>query len=214
MCKGTGACCYCLCCGGKSALHQVQTSNDTCFSVESKLPWVQDRAHEVIFTCLASRAVHLEMAHSLDTDLCINAHRRFICRRGQVNELRSDNGTNFIATEWELKEALKAWNQDKINKALQQKGVKWTFNPPAAAHHGGVWERLIRSLKRILLSVKLTKDDESLITVMCEVEAILNNRPLTTVSDDPNERWPQTTYCYLECSPCSHQEPLSKRTCT
>ncbi|XP_059907162.1 uncharacterized protein LOC132457130 [Gadus macrocephalus] len=148
----------------------------------------------VIFTCLASRAVHLEVAHSLDTDSCVNALRRFICRRGQVNELRSDNGTNFIAAERELKEALKAWNQDKISKALQQKGVKWTFNPPAAAHHGGVWERLIRSLKKVLLSVikQQILDDESLTTVMCEVEAILNNRPLTTVSDDPNDLEPLT----------------------
>ena len=117
-----------------------------------------------------------------------------ICRRGQVNELRSDNGTNFIAAERELKEALKAWNQDKISKALQQKGVKWTFNPPAAAHHGGVWERLIRSLKKVLLSVikQQILDDESLTTVMCEVEAILNNRPLTTVSDNPNGLEPLT----------------------
>lgn len=147
------------------------------------------KRYGVIFTCLASRAVHLEVAHSLDTDSCINAFRRFICRRGQVSELRSDNGTNFIATEKELKEALKTWNQDKIEQALQQKGVKWTFNPPAAPHHGGVWERLIRLLKRVLLAVTKhqTLDDESLHTVMCEVETILNSRPLTTVSDDPND---------------------------
>ena len=93
-----------------------------------------------------------------------------------------------------MKEALKAWNQDKISKALQQKGVKWTFNPPAAAHHGGVWERLIRSLKKVLLSVikQQILDDEILTTVMCEVEAILNSRPLTTVSDNPNGLEPLT----------------------
>lgn len=67
----------------------------------------------------------------------------------------------------ELKEALEAWNQDKINQAMQQKGEKWTFNPPAAAHHGGVWERLIQMLKRILLSFikQQTLDNESLLTV-------------------------------------------------
>lgn len=84
---------------------------------------------------------------------------------------------------------------------MQQKGVKWTFNPPATAHHGGVWERLIRMLKRILLSVtkQQTLDDESLLTVMCEVEAILNSRPLTTISDDPNDLEPSTPNHLLLC---------------
>ena len=147
------------------------------------------KRYGVIFTCLVSRAVHLEVAHSLDTDSCINALRRFIARRGQVIEMWSDNGTNFISTERELKESLKAWNLNKIERSLQQKGVKWTFNPPAGAHHGGVWERLIRLLKKILLSVtkQQTLDDESLHTVMCEVEAIVNSRPLTTVSSEPND---------------------------
>lgn len=54
------------------------------------------KKYGVIFTCLAVRAVHIELASSLDTDLCINALRRFIARRGQVEEIRSDNGTNFI----------------------------------------------------------------------------------------------------------------------
>lgn len=58
-------------------------------------------------------------------------------------EIRSDNGTNFVATERELKEAIKEWNLSKIEQALQQKNVKWTFNPPYGAHHGGVLERFI-----------------------------------------------------------------------
>lgn len=54
------------------------------------------KKYGVIFTCLAVRAVHIELASSLDTDLCINALWRFIARQGQVEEIRSDNGTNFI----------------------------------------------------------------------------------------------------------------------
>ncbi|KAI2645449.1 Pro-Pol polyprotein [Labeo rohita] len=152
------------------------------------------KRYGVMFTCLTSRAVHLEVAHTLDTDSCVNAFRRFISRRGQVKELRSDNGTNLIAAEKELKEALKSWNVEQIECSLLQKGVKWTFNPPAGAHHGGVWERLIRIVKRILLSVTNQQhlDDEGLATVMCEVESILNSCPLTTLSDDPNDLEPLT----------------------
>lgn len=89
----------------------------------------------------------------------------------------------------ELKEALQELNQDKIQKALLQEGIKWTFNPPHGAHHGGVWERLIQQVKRALYSVlkQQTLDDDTLQTAMCKAEAILNDRPITPSSDDPND---------------------------
>lgn len=69
------------------------------------------------------------------------------------------------------------------------KGIKWIINTPAASHHGGVWERQIRTVRKILNSVlKLQPlDDEGLQTIMCEVEAIINNRPITKTSDDLND---------------------------
>ncbi|TWW59875.1 hypothetical protein D4764_06G0014050 [Takifugu flavidus] len=83
---------------------------------------------------------------------------------------------------------------DQIESSLVQKGVKWTFNPPAGAHHGGIWERIIRMVKRVLSSItnQQSLDDQGLVTVMCEVESILNSRPLTTVSSDPNDLEPLT----------------------
>ncbi len=143
----------------------------------------------MIFTCFNSRAVHLEMAYSLNTDSCICSLRKFMCRRGQVKELISDNGTNFIGAERELREALADINQDKIQKALLRENVKWIFNPPLGSHYGGVWERIIRILKKILCSVlrQQTLDDEGLQTALCEVEAILNDRPITTVSEDAKD---------------------------
>ncbi|XP_032437291.1 uncharacterized protein LOC116731570 isoform X3 [Xiphophorus hellerii] len=147
------------------------------------------KRYGVLFTCPTSRAVHLEVAHTLDTDSCINAIRRFICRRGPVSSIRSDNGTNFVGANRELKEGLAALNQSKIQKALVQDGINWHFNIPAASHHGGIWERLIRSVKSVLTSVlkQQVLDDETLQTVFCEAEAILNDRPITLVSDDPND---------------------------
>lgn len=152
------------------------------------------KRYGVIFTCLACRAVHLEVANSLDTDACINALRRFICRRGQVALIRSDNGTNFIGAERELREALASLNHEQIQGVLQKDGVNWCFNVPAGSHHGGVWERVIRIVRRILSSVLQQQrlDDDGLQTVMCEAEAILNDRPITKLSDDPNDLEPLT----------------------
>lgn len=147
------------------------------------------KKYGVIFTCLAIRAVHIEVASSLDTDSFINALRRFIARRGQVQELRSDNGTNFVGAERELRRAIEDWNQEKISDALSLKGVKWIFNPPGGSHHGGAWERLIRSIRKVLNSTLQIQhlDEEGLQTALCEVESILNSRPITLESVDPND---------------------------
>lgn len=149
------------------------------------------KRYGVIFTCLNTRAIHLEVSFSLDTDSCIDAIRRFIARRGKPKFIRSDNGTNLVGAEKELKEALKTWNINQIHSHLLQSGIDWTFNPPSASHFGGVWERLIRSVRKVLFSVlheqTIHLDDEGLATLFCEVEAILNGRPLTPTSDNPSD---------------------------
>ncbi len=107
------------------------------------------KRYGVIFTCLTSCAIHLEISRSLDTDSCINAIQRFICRRGPVNSIKSDQGTNFISSQRELSESLKSLNYDTIHDMLAMEGVKWEFNPPSTPHYRGVWERLIKSLKKV-----------------------------------------------------------------
>lgn len=106
-----------------------------------------------------------------------------------MKEIWSDNGTNFVGSACELKEALNQLNGGKIEKALLQDGISWRFNPPHGAHHGGVWERLIKQVKSVLQSVlrQQTLNDEALQTAFCEVEAILNDRPITSASDDPGD---------------------------
>lgn len=152
------------------------------------------KRYGVIFTCLSCRAIHLEIAYSLDTDSCIHAIRRFVCRRGQVQHIWSDNGTNLVGAEKELKRALSSLNNDRIQGTLLKRGISWTFNPPGASHHGGVWERLIRSVRWVLSALlhQQSLTDEGLQTLFCEVEAILNNRPITTASSDPFDLEPLT----------------------
>ncbi|XP_067685296.1 uncharacterized protein [Haliotis asinina] len=149
------------------------------------------KRYGVVFTCLAIRAVHLEVACSLDTDSCINAVKRFIARRGPVKSIRSDNGTNLVACERELCEEMENWNHAQINKHLMQKNVSWNFNPPAGSHHGGVWERVIRTVRKVLYSLLhqqvIRLDDECLVTLFCEVESII-----TTSPNDPHDLAPLT----------------------
>lgn len=169
-------------------------------------PWyIKEGRKEVkkyvaLFTCMASRAVHLEVSNTLETDSFLNALRRFICRRGPVRQLRSDQGTNFIGAKRELREALQSMDQSKISAELLKENCDWmTFkmNPPSASHAGGVWERQIRTIRSVL-SALLEKsasslDGESFHTLICETEAIVNSRPLTVDNlSDPESPSPLT----------------------
>ena len=140
----------------------------------------------VLFTCLTTRAVHLEIAHSLDTDSCLMAIRRMIARRGKPAHIWSDNGTSFVGAENELREAIKRLDSERIGDQLSDDGVQWHSNPPSSPHFGVAWERLVQSAKRALKAAagKHCVNDETLLTFMAEVESLMNGRPLTHVSTD------------------------------
>ena len=140
-----------------------------------------------LFTCFSSRAIHIESSNTLETDSFIMALRRFISRRGNVRRIYSDNGTNFIGAQRELRDAIKELDDEKINAFLQLHGgdwMSWKKNPPAASHFGGVWERQIRTIRSILNALLHTHghslNDEAFRTFLTEAEAIVNSRPLTT----------------------------------
>ena len=154
----------------------------------------REKRYGCLFTCLTTRAIHVETAETMDTDSFINCLYRFMARRGEPQLIRSDNGTNFVGAERELRKELEAWNQDRIHEVLSHRGISWLFNPPAASHMGGVWERQIRSVRRVLfaLMTEQVPTSEMLTTLLVIAEGIVNNRPLTPASDDPKDLEPLT----------------------
>ena len=139
------------------------------------------KRYAVIFTCLVSRAVHLEVVYSLSTDSFLSAFRRLIALRGPVLLLRCDQGTNFMGAK----------------ESLLRMGCEFVPNPPKASHRGGAWERMIgvarRVIEGILYEHSSRLDDEGLATLLAETSQVINSRPLTVDSlDDPNSLEPLT----------------------
>jgi hypothetical protein len=143
----------------------------------------------VLFTCMSTRAVHMEILRDMSTPTFINALVRFHSRRPGLRRLYSDQGTNFTGACNALQKAIKEWNAADLAKTLPLRGIEWVFGSPEAPHTGGVWERLVKSAKKHL-SVLFTKDKldvEIFQTILVEVEGILNRRPLTQASSDPRD---------------------------
>lgn len=144
----------------------------------------------VLFTCMTTRAIHIEVIESMDSSCFINALRRFFSIRGPAKQLRSDCGTNFIGACKELKFESTNTNSTSVKNFLSDQGCTWVFNPPHSSHMGGAWERMIGVARRILDSMLLQMGPsqithEVLTTLMAEVSAIVNARPLVPVSSDP-----------------------------
>lgn len=153
------------------------------------------KAWIVLFTCAVYRAIHLEPLTSLSTESFLQALRRFIARRGRPSTVYSDNGTNFRGTDNVLKRI--DWQKITENECYP---IKWKFIPPTAAWWGGWWERLIRSVKTLLVRIlgRSSVNFEELLTILCDVEATINSRPLTYVSDDSDELIPLTPSLFLQ----------------
>ena len=154
------------------------------------------RRHEKIygclFTCLQCRAIHLELAQSLSTDSFILALMTFVNRRGTLVEIHSDNGSNFVGAKNELHNWLTRLDRDKICSKMLESRITWRFSPPLASHRGEIWERMIRSVRKILFSKagKHSMNEEMLWTYLTHAERVVSDRPLTALRDDSNEPSP------------------------
>lgn len=144
-----------------------------------------------IFVCFASKAVHIELVPDLSTNCFIIALRSFIARRGVPRRIYSDNATNFLGARNQLQDLLKAFEEQRsqLQSFAAETGMDWQFIPPRATHFGGLWEAAVKSAKGLLLrqigDASLTEAEVR--THLAEVEAILNSRPLTPCSADPND---------------------------
>ena len=154
-----------------------------------------EKALLVLFTCAVFRCVHIDFVTSLSTETFLNALERFINIRGRPSTMYSDNGKNFVG----LVNLFSKVNWKTVEDSASVKAIKWIFNPPSAAWWGGWWERLIRtvksSLKRMLGNARLNYDQ--LRTCLSHVENIINERPLTLVSEDPSDLIPLTPAMFL-----------------
>jgi hypothetical protein len=151
------------------------------------------KGYIALFVCFATKALHLELVGDLSSQSFLGALKRFISRRGHVANLYSDNGTNFVGARNELSELGEMLKSQKFERdvidRLADRTVRWHFIPPHSPHHGGIWEAGIRSvkshLKRVIGLTSLTY--EEMHTVLTQIEACLNSRPLTPISNDPND---------------------------
>lgn len=140
---------------------------------------------------MVSSAVHLEVVCDNSSEGFIAAFRRFTGRRGICHTLFSDCGTNFIGADALLKKMFTQGTQEysHLSNTFTHDGTTWKFNPPAAPHMGGKWEAAVKSVKfhlhRVIGDTLLTL--EELTTLLIQVEAVLNSRPLEPLSEDPDD---------------------------
>lgn len=156
------------------------------------------KTYIALFVCFATKALHLEAVSDLTSECFLACLRRFMSRRGKCTEIHSDNGTTFVGANNDMKIFFDS-HKNEITDNLANEGVQWKFITPNAPHFGGIWEAGVKStkyhLKRVIGNAILTFEEFA--TVLCQIEACLNSRPLCPISTDPSDDNPLTPAHFL-----------------
>lgn len=158
------------------------------------------KAYLCVFICLVTKALHLELVTDLTTKSFLNAFKRFVSRRGKSLHIYSDNGTTFVSANRELSNFLSQVQcQNSFYNFFTNEVINWHFIPPRSPPFGGIWESAIKAVKyhmrRTIGNASLTY--EEFYTIIVQIEACLNSRPLTPLSSDINDLNPLTQGHFL-----------------
>ncbi|XP_018317371.1 uncharacterized protein [Mycetomoellerius zeteki] len=145
------------------------------------------KGYLAIFVCFSTSAVHIEVVTDYSTEAFIAAYKRFTARRGICATLNSDCGTNFVGADRELRQRFDSASQElkELASILINHGTEWRFIPPAAPHFGDKWEAAVKSTNKVIGDSTLTY--EELTTLVTQIEAVLNSRPLSPLSADADD---------------------------
>ena len=143
----------------------------------------------VIFTCLNTRAVHLEMAVDCTTMELMQVLRRFFAVRGCPAVLLSDNGSQMVGAARELRQMIQGYDPNLLRDFCAKTGTQWIFTTPASPHQNGGAEALVRSCKRAVKNAigEQVLSPFELYTCFMEIGNLVNQRPIGRVPNDPDD---------------------------
>ncbi|GBM55041.1 hypothetical protein AVEN_228203-1 [Araneus ventricosus] len=169
------------------------------------------KSYIVLFTCATTRALHLELAPTMTTESFLMAFRRFISRRGNCRIMYSDNARTFKKSNRELEQISKILLHDNFHDFICNQKITWKFIVERGAWWGGFYERLVKSVKECLRKVlgRALLSFEELSTILTEVEAVLNSRPLTYVYNDLREPLPLQPVQFLNFARSDSTLPIN-----